>query len=121
MTIDAASADIQARANPPLAPACDFTGRREMVGGSGIEPLTFAMSTRRSPAELTALRSKPILGSGHPTLPTTWVVLLQLSFCGRAEMASSVIQSKCVRPGRKQATLAKGDGGMGVRCRGAAR
>ena len=25
-----------------------------MVGGTGIEPVTFAMSTRRSPAELTA-------------------------------------------------------------------
>ena len=30
------------------------TRRRGLVGGSGIEPLTFAMSTRRSPAELTA-------------------------------------------------------------------
>ena len=69
-------------------------GRARMVGGSGIEPLTFAMSTRRSPAELTALvtltseaaNSRPGRRRNQP-LRTTLIVLLQLSICAVFETA----------------------------------
>jgi hypothetical protein len=45
-----------------------------MVGGSGIEPLTFAMSTRRSPAELTARQGATALtGRSHVESATPYL------------------------------------------------
>jgi hypothetical protein len=92
-----------------------------MVGGSGIEPLTFAMSTRRSPAELTALRSK---STRRPSVAYHLRYGLTTEhFRALRDDDEVVLAEPGVWPDRKQATRnsAKGGGGMGVRCRGRAR